>query len=308
MLDFDRAGAGEPLLLLHGIGTTRDDFSALMPRLAAEFDVLAVDLPAHGDSPPIDSVTDPAIGSVPTVAALTDVLEADLDAHGLHRVHILGNSLGGRLGIELARRGRARSVVALAPSGLAGPPERVYLGLLMGSARIITRSIRPFIGTLARSRAGRAALLAAFRARPWEASREEALGVREGFAQLGRLLADAAVGDPARRAVWARRDPLPGHDRPRFARFDRCAAGTAVRPPHPGVAVPAARRGGARAAVRRSRRDRPVGAPDGRRGIDADPLQLGRRDAHSSRPTGSGRRVTGGNQSPRNRREAVAAS
>ncbi|MGE5764766.1 MAG: alpha/beta fold hydrolase, partial [Mycobacterium leprae] len=104
MLDFDRAGAGEPLLLLHGIGTTRDDFSALMPRLAAEFDVLAVDLPAHGDSPPIDSVTDPAIGSVPTVAALTDVLEADLDAHGLHRVHILGNSLGGRLGIELARR------------------------------------------------------------------------------------------------------------------------------------------------------------------------------------------------------------
>ena len=48
MLAFDRAGAGEPLLVLHGIGTTRDDFSALLPRLAAEYDVLAVDLPrAH---------------------------------------------------------------------------------------------------------------------------------------------------------------------------------------------------------------------------------------------------------------------
>jgi pimeloyl-ACP methyl ester carboxylesterase len=174
MLAFDRAGTGEPLLVLHGIGTTRDDFSALVPRLAAEYDVLAVDLPAHGDSPAIDGV--------PTVAALTDVIEADLDAHGLHTVHVLGNSLGGRLGIELARRGRARSLVALSPSGLAGPPERVYLGLLMGSARVITRSIRPFIGTLARTRAGRAALLASFRARPWEASRAEALGIRGGFA------------------------------------------------------------------------------------------------------------------------------
>jgi pimeloyl-ACP methyl ester carboxylesterase len=47
-LSWDRAGSGEPLLLLHGIGTTRDDFSALRPALEAEYDVLAVDLPGHG--------------------------------------------------------------------------------------------------------------------------------------------------------------------------------------------------------------------------------------------------------------------
>ena len=50
-LAYDRAGHGEPLLLLHGIGSTRDDFAALFPRLAEHFDVLSVDLPGHGASP-----------------------------------------------------------------------------------------------------------------------------------------------------------------------------------------------------------------------------------------------------------------
>jgi pimeloyl-ACP methyl ester carboxylesterase len=49
-LFWDRAGKGEPLLLLHGIGSTHDDFSALRPRLDAEYRVLAPDLPGHGHS------------------------------------------------------------------------------------------------------------------------------------------------------------------------------------------------------------------------------------------------------------------
>src|SRR4051812_44830774 len=103
----DRAGHGEPLLLLHGIGSPRDDFAALVPRLVTHFDVLDVDLPWHGGSA---SVPWP-----PTVAALTHAVEADLDARGLDRVHVLDNSLGGRIAIELAARHRARSVVALPP-------------------------------------------------------------------------------------------------------------------------------------------------------------------------------------------------
>ena len=90
LLASDRAGHGEPLLLLHGLGSTREDFSALFPRLAEHFDVVSVDLPGHGDSP---------VGEwPPTVATLTDAVEADLDARGLQRVHILGNSLGARIG------------------------------------------------------------------------------------------------------------------------------------------------------------------------------------------------------------------
>src|SRR3954454_8655400 len=174
LLALDRAGHGEPLLLLHGIGSTRDDFSGLFPRLAEEFDVLSVDLPGHGESP---------LGVwPPTVAALTDAVEADLDARGLDRVHVLGNSLGGRIGIELAVRHRTRSLVALSPNGLGLPPERFHQGMLMATARTLTRTLRPLIGTLADSPAGRAALLSGLRARPWEASRTEALAVRGGFA------------------------------------------------------------------------------------------------------------------------------
>jgi pimeloyl-ACP methyl ester carboxylesterase len=174
LLASHRAGHGEPLLLLHGIGSTRDDFSALLPRLAEHFDVLSVDLPGHGESP---------VGTwPPTVAALTDAVEADLDARGLERVHVLGNSLGARIGIELAVRHRTRSVVALSPSGLGLPTERVHQGILMATARTLTRTLRPLLGTLASTPAGRTSLLAGMRARPWEASEREALAMRGGFA------------------------------------------------------------------------------------------------------------------------------
>src|SRR5689334_338156 len=102
ILGYDRVGSGEPLVLLHGFGSTRDDFAALVPGLARDFDVLCIDLPGHGRSPMIDDR--------PSVAALTDAVAADLDAHGLDRVHLLGNSLGGRIAIELAARHRALSL------------------------------------------------------------------------------------------------------------------------------------------------------------------------------------------------------
>ncbi len=174
LLASDRAGRGEPLLLLHGIGSTRDDFSALLPRLAERYDVLSLDLPGHGGSP--------AVSGPPTVAALTDAVEADLTERGLQRVHVLGNSLGARIAIELAARRRARSVVALSPSGLGLPSERLHQGLLMATARTMTRTLRPALGALAGSPVGRAALLAGMRARPWEASETEALAMRGGFA------------------------------------------------------------------------------------------------------------------------------
>jgi hypothetical protein len=106
LLGYDRAGSGgPPLLLLHGFGTTRADFAGLLPGFARDFDVVAMDLPGHSSSP--------MVGSAPTVAALTDAVAATLDALGLGRVHVLGNSLGGRVAIELARRQRTLSVVSV---------------------------------------------------------------------------------------------------------------------------------------------------------------------------------------------------
>ena len=174
LLSVDRTGSGDPLLLLHGMGSSRRDFSAVVPALSASFDVLNADLPGVGRSPALDHR--------PTVAALTDAVERTLDAEGVGRVHVLGNSLGARLALELAGRGRARSVVAIAPSGLNVPPERLAQGGGMALARVAGRTAAPLIEPLSRSALGRTALLAPLKARPWRTSAEEAIGAREGFA------------------------------------------------------------------------------------------------------------------------------
>jgi pimeloyl-ACP methyl ester carboxylesterase len=180
-LAWERSGAGEPLVLLHGLGTTADDFTAVRLRLAEEYEVLTVDLPGHGRSP--------ALRTRPTVSALADAVAADLDALGRPRVHLLGNSLGARIALELARRRRALSVVAIAPSGMNVPPERAYQGLVLGATRTAMRAIRPAIRPLARHRWGRIPLLATLRARPWDASEAEARAVRPGFAEARQFWA-----------------------------------------------------------------------------------------------------------------------
>jgi pimeloyl-ACP methyl ester carboxylesterase len=175
LLSVVRSGSGEPLLLLHGMGSSHRDFTAVRPALAERFAVLDADLPGVGRSP--------ALERRPTVAAITDAVEATLDAEGVGRVHVLGNSLGARVALELARRGRARSVVAIAPSGLNLLPERVAQGSGMALARVVMRGVAPLIDPLARSAVGRTALLAPLKARAWSTSPEEAIGAREGFAE-----------------------------------------------------------------------------------------------------------------------------
>jgi len=189
-----RTGTGPPLLLLHGIGSSRRDWATLLPHLTPTFDVLAVDLPGHGESAPVPGR--------PTVGALTDAVEADLDARGLETVHVFGNSLGGRIALELARRGRARSVVTVAPSGSNVLPERLYQVTAFAAARLTLRALRPALPALARRRAARGLLLAGLRARPWKATEEELLALGDGFGSspdfwqqlLWALLLDVPLG------------------------------------------------------------------------------------------------------------------
>ena len=188
-----RSGSGEPLLLMHGMGSSHRDFAAVVPALSKRFDVLNVDLPGTGRSPHLQER--------PTVAALTDAVERTLDAAGLDRVHVLGNSLGARLALELARRGRARSVVSIAPSGLNIWPERVVQGAGMAMARVAMRTAQPLIEPLSRSAAGRSALLFPLKTRPWATHQEEAIGAREGFADtrdFWRLLVWGLLADVPR--------------------------------------------------------------------------------------------------------------
>jgi len=111
MIALDRVGSGEPLLLIHGTGLDRHCWSPIIDRLA-DHELLVVDLPGHGTSPdPPDDVPATPIG----YAAL---ISSWLDETGFGAVHVAGNSVGGWTALELAKLGRARSVVAIAPAGL----------------------------------------------------------------------------------------------------------------------------------------------------------------------------------------------
>jgi len=106
-----RGGRGEPLLLLHGAFYTWRAWEALLPDLELSFDVLVPTLLGHWEGELFPA------GVVSGIESLADGLERELDEAGWDTAHIAGNSLGGLLALELARRGRARSVVALAPGG-----------------------------------------------------------------------------------------------------------------------------------------------------------------------------------------------
>lgn len=101
----------EPLLLIHGFGNTARVWEPLLPELEPSFEVLAPTLLGHFGGDPFPP------GVAPGVDSLADGLERELDLVGWDTAHLVGNSTGGWLALELARRGRGRSVVALAPSG-----------------------------------------------------------------------------------------------------------------------------------------------------------------------------------------------
>jgi pimeloyl-ACP methyl ester carboxylesterase len=185
-----REGSGPPLVLLPGVGTTVAEFQAIVPQLARRYDVLAVDLPGQGRSPALP----PSVR--PDVAALTDAVEQELDRRGVPLPHVLGVSLGGRIGLELARRQRARSVVAIAPTGPLSPPERAFQAAMLVAARAGFSALAPAADPLLRWAVPRTAALAVLRARGWRTPTGEAAALVRGFAEAAdfwRLLRHAIV-------------------------------------------------------------------------------------------------------------------
>lgn len=148
MLAYDRHGAGPALVLVHPLGADRRVWDPVVGRLAAQRDVIAVDLPGFGASPSLDGV--------PSPPALAEALARFLGMLGLERPHLAGNSLGGWVALELALGGHARSVTAIAPAGLWAQPLMPKRGV----ARRLARAALPIVDRLARSVAGRRVLLA----------------------------------------------------------------------------------------------------------------------------------------------------
>jgi len=145
-----REGSGEPLVLLHGITSSAHIWRDVIPLLAPSFDTIATTALAHRGGAPV--ARQPVL-----MRDVIDDAERQLDELGLDRPHLAGNSMGGWAAIELARRGRARSVCALSPAGMWEPGSaemhRVY-AVLEEAARDARRSRRvmPLLARSARVR------------------------------------------------------------------------------------------------------------------------------------------------------------
>ncbi|MEU2739887.1 alpha/beta fold hydrolase [Streptomyces sp. NPDC007095] len=212
-MSYARVGTGEPLLLLHGIGHHRQAWDPVVHILAAEREVIAVDLPGFGESPALpDGLTHDLGTVVPTLGGLCEALEID-------RPHVAGNSLGGLLALELGREKLVRSVTAISPAGFWSPVERRYaFGVLLAMRQGARRLPLPVIERLSRSAAGRAALTSTIYARPGRRSPEAvvaetlALAHAEGFADTLRAgttvrFTDDIPGLPVT-VAWGTRDRL----------------------------------------------------------------------------------------------------
>ncbi|SDM43131.1 alpha/beta fold hydrolase [Streptomyces wuyuanensis] len=212
-VSYERLGAGEPLLLLHGIGHHWQAWEPVLPVLAAERDVIAVDLPGFGTSPALPH------GMSYDLSTVVPALGALCGALGVDRPHVAGNSLGGLLALELGRENLVRSVTALSPAGFWTEGERRYaFGTLLAMRRGARLVPEPVLGRLSRTAAGRAALTSTIYARPGRRSPQavvaETLALRDaaGFrktldAGRGVQFTSDVPGVPVT-VAWGTRDRL----------------------------------------------------------------------------------------------------
>ncbi len=152
-------GKGKSLLLIHGIGSTGATWAGIAPLLAQDRRVIAIDLPGHGQTQ-----ADP---DSCTFEGLAAGLERFLVEQDLAGVDMVGSSLGGRLVLEMARRGRAGAVVALDPGGFWMGWERTYLQMTLLASVTMLRGLGAARGPIAHNVATRSMLMVQLSAKPW---------------------------------------------------------------------------------------------------------------------------------------------
>jgi pimeloyl-ACP methyl ester carboxylesterase len=220
-LGYDRLGSGQPLVLVHSLGTDRCVWHPVLESLARERDVIALDLPGFGESDPLPG------GAPPAPRALADAIASFLDGLGISQPHVAGNSLGGWVALEMGVAGRAASVTAIAPAGLwprALPPKPSI-------ARGIARAATPVLAAVVASARGRRLALGTTMAHPERVPPREALrlvrayaaapgydavnaAMRAGrFEGLDRLRVPVTFGWPDRDRLVARPASLPASAR-----------------------------------------------------------------------------------------------
>jgi pimeloyl-ACP methyl ester carboxylesterase len=146
----------------------------MLPLLEPNFDVLAMDLPGCGRSPCL------ADGDISSPNRLADFVEAAMDDAGFVTAHISGNSLGGWIALELARRGRARTCVPISPAGLLHAREGDWArGILLGMRWLARNAPAP--PALLRNPVARSLFAGPTLGRPWRADPDALLEETELF-------------------------------------------------------------------------------------------------------------------------------
>jgi pimeloyl-ACP methyl ester carboxylesterase len=131
---YSEDGCGRPLVLLHGIGMSQAAWTAVTPYLSSTRRVIAFDIAGFGLTPPLST------GIPPTISHLVDGLEESLRAIDIEGpVDMAGNSLGGTMALEAARRGLARSVVAISPPTLWRTHGAVHVKYVFRGLRFVAR-------------------------------------------------------------------------------------------------------------------------------------------------------------------------
>lgn len=183
-------GAGKPLLLIHGLGGSWRSWQTILDSLAAEREVIAVDLPGHGDTPALSGET--------SIRTLADSLTGFINENNLNGIDAVGSSMGARLVLELARRGGTLGgVVSLNPGGFWRGWQIPYFYHSINLSIKLVRLLQPVMPALTRNVISRSLLFAQFSARPWRIAPESALDEMRSFAAspvFDELLYNLAYG------------------------------------------------------------------------------------------------------------------
>lgn len=180
-LAYTRSGSGAPLVLLHGIGCARQIWDPVIPQLAAQFDVIAVDLPGFGASSALPSSVEP------TPAALARTVREFLNDLDVVTPHIVGNSLGGWVALELAQALPVASVTLISPAGLWHGTTPLYCRASLRTSRWLARHASGALDRAVTRKLGRILALGQSHARPSRLSPEyaratiHAMGTCPGF-------------------------------------------------------------------------------------------------------------------------------
>ena len=174
-LAFERTGSGPSLVLLHGVGHRRQAWHAVLDRLTPHRDVILIDLPGHGESPPLEQ-------GLPVLDALLGPVRAQLGDLGVEHPHMAGNSLGGRLALESAVAGWAASATGLSPAGFWRNEREASMA--RATFRVMEAAggrLQRFGPALSRHTAGRALTYGAIVNRPSRMTAEQATGDLTAF-------------------------------------------------------------------------------------------------------------------------------